>query len=651
MPCLLCLLVIVSEAQNLPKNKIDSFLKDASVKIREQTEAQKLNTGTINRIQSGAFQNIAAYRNPGRAHNPGLPKYDTLFVGLKPNDSLIITGTFFHDGPVFVYGSGILRFKNATATILGDVWVWGDSALMTADSSTLIFPQQYFYQRSLIIAGKGRVVYRNTTLDHSGLSHNLALTDSARMEMYNVFNNGFTTCGLYRNPQILIRGTNEAGEFVITDNARITVQKARTVLLWHQFPKTAVINSSFPKGDTVHAYTFNKNKPGISGINYTVAVDTCYAVMWGMMPTTGSDVTIVNSRIRAIGLWFEGGDSIAVNGLVNNSSYADFTPSLPDRKLHLVNSQVQTWSLYPMDSTKITVSGSIVGEIGSQHKASVTADKILMDGSGGYWWATDTTFMISGFSTAYNAVRSDRNAIFLFAYSTLSTGEATALGNSIFMAIQSQFPDDPKPLDRSCVWLANIGKPSSAHIDTIVPVYGSAWIDKTAASNLMEFAWYSLSCQAAGDTLWHPICQKIPVEKRDEVLANWDTHGLTAGAYLLRLVLCDNTADSNQLEALKQIQLNPIIVAIDENRPGVSGARITVLHSDLNKEIVFTLPRGIPAAVSMYDISGRQVRAVNSRVTGTGSMKINIRDLSAGVYFYTIKAGARKSTGTFIITN
>ncbi|MCI0474147.1 MAG: T9SS type A sorting domain-containing protein, partial [Ignavibacteria bacterium] len=126
---------------------------------------------------------------------------------------------------------------------------------------------------------------------------------------------------------------------------------------------------------------------------------------------------------------------------------------------------------------------------------------------------------------------------------------------------------------------------------------------------------------------------------------------LTAGAYLLRLVLCDNTADSNQLEAVKQIQLNPIIVAIDENRPGMSGARITVLHSDLNKEIVFTLPRGIPAAVSMFDISGRQVRVVNSRVTGTGSMKINIRDLSAGVYFYTIKAGARKSAGTFIITN
>jgi len=61
------------------------------------------------------------------------------------------------------------------------------------------------------------------------------------------------------------------------------------------------------------------------------------------------------------------------------------------------------------------------------------------------------------------------------------------------------------------------------------------------------------------------VNRRITVGKHDDVLADWDTHGLSPGAYVVKLVLCDNTADSNKVEALKNMNLLPKILGIQEN--------------------------------------------------------------------------------------
>jgi len=266
---------IITDAQRLPKDELNKFFQEAYKKVNEQTEfAERKNVKTSqNDFTSGAFQNIEKYRNYSFSTNFNDSKSnDTLYVGISPNDSLTISGTYFHDGPIFIVGNGVLHFKNANATILGDIWLWGNKALLTADSSYLYFPQQYFYQRSLVLAGNSRVQYRNTTLDHSGLSHNVVLTDSAKIEMTNVTNIGFSTWGLYNKPNVYINKINEAGEFVTTGKANLIFKNAHTILLWHQIPKTGVINYSFAKGDTVMHYIFNNAQAGISGVQYSIVL-------------------------------------------------------------------------------------------------------------------------------------------------------------------------------------------------------------------------------------------------------------------------------------------------------------------------------------------------------------------------------------------
>ncbi len=632
---LLCFSALLTMAQKLPSAEMHHFFKEIEKNKSWQKQSESSSALKEKKdIPSGAFQIVKKIKDlklPSLSPNEN--RGDTLYVGLPPLDSLIITGEYFYAGNIFVVGNGVLRFKNANATILGDIYVWGDNALVTADSSYLSFPQQYFYQRSLVIAGHGKVIYRNTTLDHGDLPHNLVLTDSASIEMDNVTNKGFTTCGLNAKCQVSIDGTNQAGEFVITGQSSLRVKNAHTVLLWHQVASGGMLDFSFPDGDTVTSYQFNPDMPGVSGVDYTVDVQNCGDVMWALMPSGGSDITISDSKIRSVGLWFEGSDSLNVSGLVNNSDYSDFTTPLPDRNLRFVNTSVQTWSLYTMESSIVYLTGSIVGEIGSMARSKVQASNIYLDGSGGYWWATDTTFMISGFSTGVNDIRSNRNAIFLFAYSTLNSGIASAHEKSILILLQSQIPEEPVLYDNACIWNVRISGPSSAFVDSLVPVKGSAWIDKTASSPLMDFAWYRLYYQRADESVWHTLSSRIFNEKREEELISWDTHDLLPGGYNLKLELCDNSPDSNKVEAIKSINLQPKILGIGEQ------------NSIKNTLIIFPNPANdilnihIPMiyndgnnSISIYNISGKEIKKIplNGK---KDNYQIDVSGMTEGLYF------------------
>jgi hypothetical protein len=642
----------LSQGQHLPAQEMRDFFARASLgrTTGDTVSSVAHNPNGSSAIPSGAFGVIQKLNALNHSSTPAIPSGgDTLVIGVSPLDSLTITGTFLHNGPVMVLGNGILRFKNANATIVGDLIVWGDHALVTADSSYLYFPQQYFYQRSLVIAGKGNVVYRNTTLDHSGLSHNLVLTDSARIELDKVTNIGFTTCGMNKASEISVDGINQAGEFIIYEQSRLIFRNAKTILLWFQVPATGIFHYSFPDGDTVQSFALSNTTPGISGIEYSVRADSCTDVMWALMPVTGSDVSISASKIRSIGLWFLGHDTIAVSGLVDNSVYTDFLANLTDRSLRLINSGVQTWSLYPMDTVYLNITGCILGEIGSESNCTVVTSDAFVDGSGGYWWSANHSFMVGENCMAVNAIRSSETSIFLFAYSSLNSGEAAALGNSIMMIVQSQLPGLPSLYDGSCVWYSRIDSPSTAFADSLVPLSGSAWIDKTSSSPLMDFGWYRMYWQKSGDSAWHPIGERQYTEKREEILAAWDTHGLGPGLYYLKLVLTDNTPDSNQNEAVKGISLLPKIFGISENYLPDFSFRICPDPVNENSVIRFSLDREELFEISIVNPEGKIVSRTSRKFDkGMNNFSMGTLVLPAGCYTCIMKSKYHLGVQKFI---
>ncbi|MEI7596088.1 MAG: T9SS type A sorting domain-containing protein [Bacteroidota bacterium] len=610
--------------QQFTKKKIDAFLEKA-----RKNNSQIINSSEkSSNLKSGAFGLVKQPKIP--VFNPEKSLGDTLYIGLQGNDSLVVTGTYFHNKPIVILNSGKLIVRNANYTQIGDIWVLQNGKFLV-ENSTIHFPQLYFYERSLMAVHDGEIKIENSTLDFGGMVHNMVAIDNAKIKFKNVVKPDFTTNGLYGNAIYDFENVDIAGEFVIEGNSNLHFKNTKTILLWHQFPENSHIDFSFPNGSFVQKYLFSDTVTGIDGVNYSIVVDSCSDVMWGIMPTQNSDVTISNSKIRAIGLWFEGSDTMSVNGLVNNSNYINFTAPLSDRSLKFINSTVQTWSLYLFDSAFLKLSGSIIGEMGSMGKSRFEGQSFMCDGSGGYFWASDTTFAMAGFSSFNSNVRSQRNGILLCAYSPVNMGEATALHSSVLMCVQCVLPQEPKAYDKSCVWNAFIGNVNSNFQDTIIAINGSAYIDKTATSTLMDFSYYKMYYQKATDTSWIEISCDTATEIHNGLLANWNTFGLVSGNYNLKLRLVDNWG--NAVDAIKGIVLLPAILSTEEN----NNFKFNIYPNPAKDIINIELESDSDFCISIKNSIGQEL-LFQKYNKFQKTITIDIRNLKNGIYYISIKS-------------
>jgi len=528
---------------------------------------------------------------------------DTLFVGLTPGDSLFLTGVFANDGPVLVYGDGILVFDNAQALINGDIIVWGEAARLVIKNSTITSPQSYIYQRSMVAAGQAHIIIENAILNYSGLSHNLVITDSASINWINVEKYGFTTCGLWNKGEIDINGTPQAGEFIMTHQTKASFSHANTVLIWHHIPDTGVFNITFPAGDTVSSFQLNNTTPGVQGTYYQYTIDTCTDVMWGLMPEPGSHIHITNSELRTIGLWFKNQNNFQVSGLVNSSQYTNFTAPLNDRVLILENTFVRTWSLYVFENAQGNIDNCIVGEIGVFENADVEVDNSLIDGSGGFFFSEGISKIINGFSFLNCDFQSKDNSFAFQVYGGQNWGRCIALDKSIMFVIQSNLPDIPEIYNDAMVWYIKLEGSSNIWSGSIHDILGSAWLNKASAFYPHEFSHYEVSYKHPDSTNWLPICGPVYNEVYSNVLCTWNTTGIMPGNYLLRLCMWDNTPDSNMVEAIRLYNL--LLPTYTSNHADKENSFYVFPNPTKNQ---FTIKSETPVGkITIFDINGKEL--------------------------------------------
>lgn len=573
---------------------------------------------------------------------------DTVFVGDVPNDTLIITGNYTHTGPIFVFNDGVLIFQNATVVDSGDIYVF-QNGRMLADSSSFTFPQEYFYQRGLIAVQSAFVQISNSSFNYSGMSHNLVVGDSATVVFSNVHQNDWTTCGLFGNCNLKINKCNLGGEYILSDNSSASFSHVDTLLLWHQLPDSSIVDFAFPQGDTVYNYHFNNTVPGVDRLEYDVSADSCHNVMWALMPVNGSDVKISSSTIRAIGAWFRGADTVNVHGIFDNSSYINYTAPLSDRNLQLVGCDVQTWSMYVFDSSHIVIDSCQLGEVGCQQRSSVLGSSFILDGSGGYYWCTDTSAVFATGVNIYSTARSERNGIFVLGYSWLPFLPPSAIANSLLVSVQNNLVSDPVPYDNSVVWMANIQSPDTANPNVLsVVVTGSAWIDQGPIGGWMFYGDYSLYYQKDGEIIWHPInTGQLNEVHNNGILGNWLMTGLTDGSYLLRLVVRNSLTDT--VEAIKRVYLvTPS--ATDENNFENSGAIIYPNPSGGNFSIQLGTAASSNVIVEIENVSGEKVFSELKEIDSTTKrISFSNLNLAPGVYLYNVISLERVLTGKVVI--
>ncbi len=580
-------------------------------------------------------------------NNKSLP--DTIIVGIAPFDTLNITSSFTHKGPIIIVRNGVLNIKDAIFTNVGDLYVL-QNGQVNCDSSQLNFPQSYFYQRGLILVNHAKVSIHNSKLSYGGYTHICNVSDSAQLFFENVTQPDFMTTGLSKYGQISINGTNQAGEFIIQDQVKLSLKNASNALLWHHFPDTSVITWSFGTKDTVYNYQFNKFQKGIKGIEYQIFADSVYKIMWGMMPSAGSKIKISNSNIRTVGLWFDHSqDTTYVSGITNNTYYSSYTLPLKDRSLTLSNCNVQTWSLYAFKKSRINVSGCIVGEIGTYNSSSLVGSSFWNDGSGGYLYASDSALNYSVFTTASSAVRSEKNSIFVFGYSTIgSFGYAAALDQSLLVVIQSSIPSDPTVFGAAAVVYNYLNPLSLPYVDTMVEVSGSAWIHRGPTSVWMHFKNKQLFYQAPNDTAWNAIAPADTIPVSNQTIANWNTHLLTPGLYNLRLRITDNWG--NKTDATRQVNLLSGLLTAVQSTENPFRFNIYPVPANDVLNIQFIDKKDETILLKIYDLNGKELMAQEYKFTlGLQGIQFNISAFQSGTYLLKLESNRGVAYSKFVI--
>ena len=540
---------------------------------------------------------------------PSVLSGDTLVVGDSPAETLRVSGTWSHSGPIFVVNDGVLILDGANATIDGNIFVLNRGKVIV-DSSFLYFPQRFNYQYGYIIADEGEMIITNSETFFNGFTFGVAVVDSARFVERYVRNRDFTTFGGYGEaPYIEVERTDNVGEIVVGRKGRYVVRHSDTLLLWHRFPPGSVADITFPSySDTVLHYTFDSTLSSVSGIEYSVLIDTTTGIMWGMMVEDSSNVTVSNSYVRSVGIFFRGSDTLSISGITNGATYTSYTVPVPDRYLHFNNSYVNTFSLYPMDSTVIYARGCIVGEALPLMNSHLEITNSYVDGSGGYLGSTESAFNLAAFTSITTNLQSSGNSILVFAYSAQAgfLGQVVASESSIMVIAQSSTLEYPEVHDHAFAWVSNIKAPAYAPVGASITVRGDAYGEAGPLGSFLRFSSYSLYYQRAGDSVWVPIATDITTPVKDGVLAVWDTEGLLPGTYFLKLKTTVSTGDS--ISVLKAINLGTMEASERARASGslkVSGT--TVYY---------------PGRYSIYSPSGRLIFSGEGRVR-----------LKRGVYF------------------
>ena len=530
---------------------------------------------------------------------------DDIVVGDEPAETLYIAGYFYNDGNIVVINDGVVILDNADFHLDGNI-ILCNQGLFTVDSSTFTIVQHYIYEHVIMINDSASFSMMNSETDFSGYQIGIGVQGYGDLVMANVVNHDWITAVVSGFATSHLNHVDYMGEWLFINDCFAEFQHVDYLITWYFLEDSSVVDISFPGNDTVYGFYFDSTLSNVSGIGYHVEIDSSTDCLWATIPLKGSDVTVRDSDLRVTGLMFEGIDSFAISGLVNGLLYEDYTLPVPDRNYHLINTSVQTWNLYPDDTSYVELTSSIFGELCGFGNSYTLIQSAFCDGSGGHIEASSEACVLVFLSSIFADVITKNRGMCFLGYCAMPWGNIWATGASVMVLVNTQFPEDPIPSDTAIVFVAAVTAPSNANTDDTVGIIGSAWID-TGPYHPFDFDFYRLFYRLLGDSTWIPIDDEQYIEVRRDTLDYWNTVGFAPGTYEVRLVVKDNASDS--IEALKQIRLRPM---------GIVDLFIDDLHfckmavKQVAPRIFYITTFDAEPEIYIYDILGRQIHEIKT---------------------------------------
>ncbi len=573
-----------------------------------------------------------------------------LIVGYPDsNEVRIIKGSYSLDGRIIIVNHGTLILDTCTFTHRGDAYVLNNGRMIVRGGSYTVL-QQYAYTYGGMVVENGELNFQNTTLSFNGQSWGIGLLDSARYNVLNVnLTNGFITNSMMHKSRVNVRNTNIAGEFLVSDSVNAYFNRVDFVLIWLYFPDSSRVDLRLPKSDSgflVH-YEIRPGSPGVQGIKYTMVVDSSNNVNWGTFPLKGCDASIRNSRLRTTGLIVGGSGTQELNGIVNNSTYYNYTLPLTDRRYYLDSTKLFTWNVYAFDSVNLTIRSSVFGEACAWGEPVLWIENSICDGSGGYLGVFDSCQAFVYRSTVNSQTISGVHALLVGVESNFRVGAINSARMSLMVFINSFYDSRPVANDTSFIYIGLVNPPPSPSINSLIRVTGTATM-VPGPYNPVRFERYRLLYgPGQSPTQWFQIgtIHTSPVE--NDTLERWNTNGLSVGWYTLRLIMRNTNGDT--VDVLRQVYLNAPGV---EEEAAAQLVRFEILSANPARRdlaLRYVLPRSLDVSIEIYNVIGERVTTLFSGRRSAGEYAVvwkgtddRGKHLPSGVYFCRFQAGAQE---------
>ncbi|NOZ63061.1 MAG: T9SS type A sorting domain-containing protein [Calditrichaeota bacterium] len=582
------------------------------------------------------------------------PQNGDLVVGyLDPNEIVTISGDYSLDGDILIVNNGILNIDSADFKINGDIRILGHGQ-MNVTGGTFTVVQEYIYEHDAFALESGELNFHGVTFQSSGQSWSNAFIDSAYYSLENCqIEKGFITTALLGNARAKIADTQVPGEFLCFSNTDLQIKNSDLLLIWLVLPDESSVDMSLPADTLISHWTFSATEPEISGIPYTMEVDSCTNVMWGLMSMTGSDATFRDSEFRTIGMIFTKPDSITVENITNESKHTDDEIAIPDRNLRLVNTEVHTWSFYAQAESKLTVQNCVFGELLAQDSSRVQIFNSVCDGTGGYLGAFNQSELLVIGSLIRSQVISRNYSVLVGAEAAFWGSEIDADESSVMLIANTATSVKPEAHSNSIIFEMQIPR-IEGPVDDLIPVIGTAQLIK-GPENPIQFDGYDLAfAEHFQQPNWRPMGIVHKEQVINDTLEIWNTSNLESGLYAIRLRLFHSFGEPIAIMSSAYLSINTDVElsksnAINEDQFYLSQNYPNPFNS--GSKIQFHLPTAVHVKISIFDIRGSEIATVLDSDLEKGIHEINFDAsmLPSGVFFYRMTSGDFAQTRKFMV--
>ncbi len=557
-------------------------------------------------------------------------KKGTLYIG----DTVLIDTDYVQDGDIIIYGNGMLLVDNAKLTLSGHLYAQNQGQTIFKNGAHLSFKQFYLSQYFTFLVDSAKFEAIDATIDGNGIPLDwVELRDYSTYIARRVHFTDWVFRKVFNNSILIMEDVDYIGDLLVNDSCRVSFLHCAKLLPWLEIPDGSVIDIQFPGIDTVLHFEFSDTQPGIAGIDYTMTIDTCYNVWWGVGTHPGCSLTVTNSLVMGSMMRIPGSDTITFYGIMDSTFYTDLTVPLPDRHHRLINSAVYSWQPYALEQTVFYIDSCTFGEMMGKGNSVTYATRCTCDGIWLHLGVVDNAFgsftdgMVKSFVSVWqNAtlLLSNTSVICISPWSPPPMGPNLAHNHSYLLAVNSYFEYEPEAMDTSLVMVTAIDSPATGMVDTTIDIYGSAWID-AGPFNPIAFDRYKLYWTYKGDSIW-TLIRESTSQFHNDTLGKWNTSGMSAGEYDLRLTIWDSAGDS--LTAFRDITLlSP--GTEEENKP--QSWKLAAHQEGSELRISFSTPIDRQVTLDIFDIAGRKIKNL---FRGKAKGKIDIAcNPNSGVYF------------------